>query len=60
MCQQVIIVVKVIVVYESKYENTKRVAEAIKEGMSEISDVESLISELKKSTLTRSLIMMRF
>lgn len=39
---------KVIVAYESKYGNTKRVAEAIIEGMKEVSGVETVLSELKE------------
>ncbi len=39
---------KVIVVYESKYGNTKRVAETIIEGMGEVSGVEAVLSELKE------------
>jgi len=42
---------KVIVVYESKYGNTKRVAEAIIEGMKEIGDVEVSLKELKEVNL---------
>jgi len=38
---------KVIVVYESKYGNTKRVAETIIEGMKEISGIEAVLSEPK-------------
>jgi flavodoxin len=38
---------KVLVVYESKYGNTKSVAEAIIEGMKEISDVEASLRERK-------------
>jgi len=39
---------KVIVVYESKYGNTKLVAETIIEGMRGISGIETVLSELKK------------
>ena len=35
---------KVIVVYESKYGNTKLVAETIAEGMREIEGVETVVS----------------
>jgi flavodoxin len=42
---------KVIVVYESKYGNTKRVAEAIIEGMKEIGTVEVSLKELKEVNL---------
>jgi len=39
---------RVIVVYESKYGNTKRVAETIIEGMGESEGIETVLSELKK------------
>ena len=39
---------KAIVVYESKYGNTKLVAETIVEGMREVSGVETVLSELKE------------
>ena len=39
---------KVIVVYESKYGNTKFVAEKIVEGMTEVSGVEAVLKELKE------------
>jgi len=39
---------KVIVVYESKYGNTKRVAETIIEGMNEVEGIEVVLSELKE------------
>jgi len=42
---------KAIVVYESKYGNTKRVAETIAEGMREVSGVEAVVSELKEVDL---------
>ena len=42
---------KVIVVYESKYGNTKLVAEAIIEGISEIEGIEAVLSELKEVDL---------
>jgi len=38
---------KVIVVYESKYGNTKRVAETIIEGMNEIERIEAVLKEPK-------------
>lgn len=38
---------KVIIVYESKYGNTKHVAETIMEGMKEIQGVETRLSEVK-------------
>jgi NAD(P)H dehydrogenase (quinone) len=41
------LLVKVIVVYESKYGNTRRVAETIIEGMKEIGAIDISISELK-------------
>lgn len=42
----VIVVAKVIVVYESKYGNTKPVAETITEGMSKSEGIETVIKEL--------------
>ncbi len=39
---------KAIVIYESKYGNTKLVAEKIVEGMTEISGVEAVLRELKE------------
>jgi len=45
--------VKVIVIYESKYGNTKRVAEAIVEGMNEIGGIEASLSELKEVDLDK-------
>ncbi len=39
---------KVIVVYESKYGNTKRVAETIIEGMREVEGIDTVLSELKE------------
>ena len=44
---------KVIVVYESKYGNTKLVAETIAEGMGEASGVETAVQELKKVNLNQ-------
>ena len=38
---------KVIVVYESKYGNTKRVAETIVEGINEIEKIEAVLKEAK-------------
>jgi len=40
-------VIKVIVVYESKYGNTKQVAEAIIEGINEIERIEAVLKEPK-------------
>lgn len=40
--------VKVIVVYESKYGNTKLVAEKIIEGIREVEEIETILSELKE------------
>jgi len=40
--------VKAIVIYESKYGNTKRVAEAIVEGIREVQGVETVLNELEK------------
>ncbi|MGQ9460350.1 MAG: hypothetical protein ACUVRA_03860 [Candidatus Bathyarchaeaceae archaeon] len=51
---------KVIVVYESKYGNTKLVAEKIIEGIKEIKEIETVLSEPKKLTSTKQLIMTRF
>jgi len=42
---------KVIVVYESKYGNTKLVAETIIEGMSEVEGTETALRELKEVNL---------
>jgi len=47
----VVIVGKVIVVYESKYGNTKRVAEAIIEGINEVASIETSLKELKEVNL---------
>lgn len=44
---------KVIVAYESKYGNTKLVAEKIVEGMKEIGKIEVLLSELKEVDLNK-------
>ena len=44
---------KVIVVYESKYGNTKLVAETIIEGMSEVEGTETVLSELKEVDLSK-------
>ena len=44
---------KVIVVYESKYGNTKLVAETIIEGMSEVEGIEAVLSELKEVDLNK-------
>ena len=45
--------VKVIVVYESKYGNTKLVAETIIEGMREVSGVEAVLGELNEADLNQ-------
>jgi len=45
-------VVKVIVVYESKYGNTKRVAETIMEGIREVQGAETVLNELKEVDLS--------
>ena len=42
---------KVIVVYESKYGNTKLVAETIIEGLKKVKGIETVLSELKKVDL---------
>ena len=39
---------KVIVVYESKYGNTKLVAETIVQGIKEVAEIEAMLSELKE------------
>ena len=39
---------RVIVVYESKYGNTKLVAETIAEGMREVGGIETIVSEVKE------------
>ena len=44
---------KAIVVYESKYGNTKLVAESIIEGMREVSGVEAVLNELKEVDLNQ-------
>jgi len=44
---------KVIVVYESKYGNTKLVAETIIEGMNEVEGTETAIRELKEVNLDK-------
>ena len=46
---------KVIVVYESKYGNTKLVAETIIEGMREAKRIETVLSELKEVDLGKIL-----
>jgi len=42
------VLARVIVAYESKYGNTKLVAETIVEGMKEIEGIEAVLSELKE------------
>ena len=42
---------KAIIVYESKYGNTKLVAEKIVEGMEEVGEIEAFISEVKEVDL---------
>jgi len=49
----VIVMAKVIVVYESKYGNTKLVAETIIEGMSKVEGIETVIKELKEVDLNK-------
>ena len=44
---------KVIVVYESKYGNTKLVAETISEGMREVEGMETVVSGVKDVDLNR-------
>jgi len=45
--------VKIIVVYESKYGNTKRVAETIMEGIREVQGAEAVLNELKEADLNK-------
>ncbi len=45
--------VKVIVVYESKYGNTKRVAETIMEGIREVQGAVTVLNELKEVDLNK-------
>ena len=45
--------VKVIVVYESKYGNTKLVAEKIIEGMKQVQGIETVLSEVKEVNLNQ-------
>ena len=45
--------VKAIIVYESKYGNTKRVAETIVEGMNQVADTEAVLSELRDVDLSQ-------
>ena len=42
---------KVFVVYDTKYGNTKLVAEKIVEGMSEVEGIETAISDIEKAAL---------
>ena len=44
---------KVIVVYESRYGNTKLVAETIVEGMRQVEGIETVLSELKEVDLNK-------
>ena len=44
---------KVIVVYESKYGNTKLVAETLIEGMNEVEGIEAVLCELKEVDLNK-------
>jgi len=45
--------VKVIVVYESKYGNTKRVAKTIMEGVREVQGAKTVVNELKEVDLNK-------
>jgi len=45
------VMLKIIVIYESKYGNTKRVAELIIEGMNEINETEASLKEIKEVDL---------
>jgi len=49
------VLAKVIVIYESKYGNTKLVAEEIVEGMREVEGIEVALSELKEVDLDKIL-----
>ena len=44
---------KVIVVYDSKYGNTKLVAETIAKGMREVEGIEAILSEVKAVDFSR-------
>jgi len=44
---------KVIIVYESKYGNTKLVAQTIAEGMREVKGIETVVSEVKEVDLAK-------
>jgi len=44
---------RVIIVYESKYGNTKLVAETIAEGMREVEGIEAVVSEVKEVDLNK-------
>jgi flavodoxin len=44
---------RVIIVYESKYGNTKLVAETIAEGIREVEGIETVVSEVKEVDLNR-------
>ena len=48
-----IVLAKVMVVYETKYGNTKLVAEKIVEGMREVQGIDTFISEIKEVDLNR-------
>ncbi|HDH07341.1 MAG TPA: flavodoxin family protein, partial [Thermoproteales archaeon] len=45
--------VKVFIVYDTKYGNTKLVAEKIVEGMREIKGIETVVSDVKEVDLER-------
>lgn len=47
-----VVMVKVLVVYESKYGNTKSLAEAIVEGMNEVEKIDVSVKELKDVNLS--------
>ena len=44
---------KVVIVYESKYGNTRLVAEAIGDAIKEVSGVEAIVAELKEADLNQ-------
>lgn len=51
---------RVIVVFESRYGNTKRVTENIIKGINEVGGVEVSLKDLKEINLTPFLIMMGY
>jgi menaquinone-dependent protoporphyrinogen IX oxidase len=45
--------VKAIVIYQSKFGNTRLVAETIVEGMNQVSDIDAMLTELSEVNLTQ-------